>query len=320
MALIPVHFAHKQIAPSACRYQAHVVSTERLQTADLDLLVVLDALLDEEHVGRAAQRLGRTPSAVSRALGRLRDQFDDELLVRTGHGMRPTARAKALEGPLRRWLLDADRLLQPVQAFDPARAHRTFRVCSADYGALVVIEPLFHRLVREYPAIDVDLRPYDATTAQALVAGEIDIVIGPRRPSAAGVIWGELFDEVFVCVVWDEHPVRRLTLRRYLDLPHVLVAPTGKPGSLVDDALARRGEHRRVALRTPSFLGVPGALVGSSCITTLPRRIAEHLAEKHALRLLEPPIELPRFTMCYAWHEVHRSDPAHRWFRQCLSP
>jgi len=296
------------------------MSTERLHTADLDLLVVLDALLEEEHVGRAARRLGRTPSATSRALGRLRTQFDDELLVRTGHGMRPTARALSLQGPLRRWLLDADRLLQPGEDFEPSRAQRTFRVCTADYGALLVVEPFFHRIVRDYPAIDVDLRPFDGHSEPALEAGELDLLIGPRLRSAAGVIWGELFVDDFVCLVWREHPVRRLTLRRYVELPHVLVAPTGRPGSVVDDALARIGERRRVALRTPSFLSVPSALVGSQCVTTLPRRVAEPFAAQYPLRLLEAPLELPRFTMCYAWHEVHRADAGHRWFRTHLLP
>lgn len=292
--------------------------TTRLREADLDLLVVLDALLDEQHVGHAAQRMGLTPSAVSRALGRLRLLFDDELLVRTGHGMLPTARAKALRGPVRRWLLDADRLLQPNASFDPETAQRSFRVATADYGALVIVEPLFHEVVRSYDGIDVDVSPFDAAADHALEAGEVDLVIGPRRPSAVGVIWTELFADDFVCVVWRDHPVKRLTMARYLELPHVLVAPTGRPGGLVDDILAAQGLRRRVALRTPAFLSVPGALVGGPCITTLPRRIAELFASQHPLRILEAPLVLPAFTMCCGWHEVHRHDPAHQWLRQRL--
>jgi DNA-binding transcriptional LysR family regulator len=292
--------------------------TERLRGADLDLLVVLDALLEEENVTAAAHRLALTPSAVSRSLGRLRELFGDELMVRTGRGMRPTARARELEAPLRRLLRDADRLLKP-SAFDPETTARRYRIATADYGAVVLVEPLFHQLQREAPRLDLDLVPFEASGERALETGELDLAIGPRSVQAAGVVWTELFVDDFCCVLDEKHPVRRLTRKRFLELPHVLVAPTGRPGGVVDDLLTAQGVSRRVALRTPSFLSVPGALVGTPCIATLPRRLAEAFVRDHPLRLVKPPLQVPTFTCYLGWHEVHRQDPSHRWLRERLA-
>ncbi|MCA9623132.1 MAG: LysR family transcriptional regulator, partial [Myxococcales bacterium] len=167
------------------------MSLDRLRGLDLDLLVVLAALLETRHVSRAAERLGVTQSAVSRSLGRLRELFDDELLVRTGHGMRATARAEALRAPLGRWLANTEELVRPAEAFDPKVHPRRFRLSTADYGTEVVLRPFLQRIDREGLAVELELVPLTPEDLRALGRGEVDVVLGPRDDAGPGIVWSE---------------------------------------------------------------------------------------------------------------------------------
>ncbi len=282
---------------------------------DLNLLLVLDVLLREESVTRAAARLKVTQSAVSRSLARLRTVFGDDLLLRTGHGMRPTARARELRPRLGAALAGIDHLLAEAPRFVPATARRRFRIAAVDYAHAVLVTPLLRDLSTEAPGLDWELLPAPPDTERDLETGTLDLSLEPRRPSAAGVVWSRLVDERYTCLVWRDHPLRRRDAAAFSRLPHVRVAPWGRPGGPVDAALAAVRDHRRVAVQVSSFLLLPHLLVGTERVATVPGWIAELLAGIHPLRQLEPPLRIPGFTLCLGWHEIHRHDPAHLWVR-----
>ncbi|HVH99597.1 MAG TPA: LysR family transcriptional regulator [Enhygromyxa sp.] len=290
-----------------------------LAAIDLNLLVTLDVLLAEESVTAAARRLRLTQSAVSRSLAKLRELFDDELFVRTGAGMRPTRRALELAAPLRRTLGELGALLEPRERFDPATAQRTFQIASLDYTQLTLLAPWSARLPERAPGINLAVRQLSVQSKRDLEAGTLDVYVSPRVRTAAGVVWTHLHDEDYTCVVWEGHASKRLSLSRYAQLEHILVAPGERPGGIVDRVLAEQGVTRRVSVQVPTFLIVPYLLIDTQRVVTLPRTIAQYFVEHHPLRLLEPPIELPHNSMYLGWHELHRDDPGHAWLRTQLT-
>ena len=290
-----------------------------VHTVDLNLLRALDVLLQEENVTRAAERLHMTQSALSRSLARLRRLFGDELLLRTGRGMRPTSRAVDLRPRLRAALGGVEVLVSETPRFDPALARRRFRLAAVDYAHAVLVGPLLRALAAESPGIDWELLPSPRPADRALDSGELDLSLEPKRPSGVGVVWSKLLEERYTCVLWREHPVRRVDRARFANLQHVMVAPWGRPGGVVDEVLSTGRTRRRIAVQVPTFLLLPHVLVGTERIATVPRRVALLLAGTHPLRLVDPPVRIPGFTLCLAWHEIHRHDPAHAWLRARLA-
>jgi DNA-binding transcriptional LysR family regulator len=293
---------------------------------DLNLLVALDALLVERSVTRAASRTGITQSAMSHALARLRALTEDELLVRGGGGMVPTPRGEALAAPVRRALDEIARALAPPRAFDPRTATLKIRIGTSDYGELVVLPSLVARLLKEAPGVDLRVLPVSMDLQAQLASGAIDLAITPVRPDdeRPGLYAKKLFDERFVCVVREGHPLaarKKMTLARFAAASHALISPGGKEGGFVDDALARLGMQRRVAVAVPHFLVAPHLVAASDLVLTLAARIAELLARPLGLALLAPPPELGLvgFTISALWHERTHTDPAQRWLRSLLA-
>jgi DNA-binding transcriptional LysR family regulator len=290
---------------------------------DLNLVHALDALLSEGHVTRAAARLGITQSAASHALARLRDQLGDLLLVRGARGaMVPTALAERLQPQLRKVLDDLEAVLRG-ETFDPATARRAFHLGGSDYAELVLLPALAARFEKHAPHIDLWVHTFDNDGDGDLVSGKLDVVLHPRRGAAraSGTFERPLLDESFTCIMRHEHPLAggRLTLARYCDASHLMVAPRGTPGSFVDDALAAVGRKRRVALAVPHFLVVPYVVASSDLIATLATRVAELVARTLDLVTMPPPVAVAKFTMAMSWHERNHRDPAHRWFRDQIA-
>ena len=293
-----------------------IMIATHIHALDLNLLVHLDALLAEAHVTRAARRVGLTQSAMSRSLARLRDALGDPLLVRGASGLVPTPRAVALAAPLRQHLGALDALIGDAPAFDPATARRGFTILMADYGALL-LPPLLARIRAEAPGVDVVVLPSVERTGEDLERGEVDLALGPRLPSGAAIVWRRLYHEDFVVIARKGHPKLRrgVDAATFLALGHVSISPSGRPGSPVDDALARRGHTRRIAVRVPSFLVAPMVVASSDLIGLLPRSMALHAARSLPLGLHDAPLPFGGVTLELAWHERHRHDPAHAWFR-----
>jgi DNA-binding transcriptional LysR family regulator len=291
-----------------------------LHAIDLNLLVVLDALLAERHVTRAATRVGLTQSAASHALARLRELLDDPLLVRGPRGaLVRTPRADALAPALHRALEQVREALRGEPSFDPATARRTFRIAASDYAELIVLPPLLERIARLAPAVDVWAVPLRDDPAPDLAAGDVDLSIGVWRARSwpSGFYQRRLFDDRFRVVLRAGHPAaqQRLTLARYVALPHLLIAPRGTAGGYVDDALAEIGQSRRVAAAVPHFLVAPHVIAATDLVVTLAARVAAVVTEPFGLLSLPPPLELPTFTTAMLWHERAHHDAGQHWLR-----
>jgi DNA-binding transcriptional LysR family regulator len=283
---------------------------------DLEVMRCFLHLHRERHLTRAARHAGLSQPAMSRALGRMREAFGDPLFVRTPRGMLPTPRAEALAPEVAAVLAAADALVQPA-SFHPARLERTFTIATNDMIDADLVPRLVDALAREAPGVAIATRPITEPSPDALVSGRIDLLLGVRDMVPADAMAVQLFDDGFVCAVRRDHPRvgKRLTLARFLELPHLQIAPRGEPGGAVDTVLDALGRSRRIVARTHGFLSAPAIVASSDLILTAPTRVLRLLAGPFRLRLLPPPVDVPRFVIWQAWHPRVHKDPAHVWFR-----
>jgi len=290
----------------------------QLQGVDLNLLVVLEALLSERSVTRAGARLGLTASATSHALARLRATFGDELLVRTRGGMIATTRGEQLLAPLRLALRDVAGLLSGPVRFDPKTSRREFVLASTDYIEAVLLPPLLARVSAAAPGVQLRVRPLEPDIATPLETGALTVALGVVFEVSPGLQQQALFSEEMVLVCRKGHPeVRRgIDLATYLRLRHVLVSVRGGTQSVVDEQLAELGHARQIALVVPHFLAAPLIVASSDLVLTTPARLVRRLGPALALRTLAPPLAVPGFTVRQVWHERHQDDPGHLWLRQ----
>ena len=292
------------------------MNATELSGVDLNLLVVLAVLLEEGSVTRAAARLGRTQSAVSHALDRLRSALGDPLFVRSGRDLHPTPRAVALRGPVADVTSRLVDLWVREPPFDPSKSRQRLTISASDYLIGVLIPDLVQRLRSAAPGVNLIVQGPKHRLAERLAKGEIDFGLVVYLEDKASLFTQRLFTDRFVCVVATDHPTVRWRLDRaaYLRLPHALVAPLGTATGHVDRELARTGESRNIAVTFPSFLVAPRALRGTDLVLTIPHRVARLFSEDE-VRILQPPIDLPPITAHLLWHERLSRDPAARWFR-----
>lgn len=291
-----------------------------LRTLDLNLLVTLQALLDEQNVTRAAARLHLAQPTVSVQLARLRTAFNDPLLLPGPRGMRPTARAEALRAPLADALALLERAVAPVQPFDPAHDARVWRVMASDYGASTVLLPFLPHLYAASPAARLAITGLaPAQMVAQCERGDVDLVVHITADAPPQLHHRPLFTERYVLAGRAGHPrlKRRPSLAQFCALDHALVSPDGGGfHGVTDTALARHGVRRNVALSVPHFLFLRNALVRTDLVAMLPERL---VAGDPAFRVVPPPLEIDGFEMVLLWHErVHR-DPAHRWLREQIA-
>ena len=288
-----------------------------IQSVNLNLLVALEALLDERSVTKAAARTGVTQPAMSNTLSQLRALFDDPLFRRGAHGLEPTPRALALAEPVRQGLrLLGTALVTPT--FDARSAERTFVVAASDYVEFVLMPPLMRRLAEEAPAVRIEIRPWGLhEVPPSLARAEADLMLGFYDDVPRGHRHKLLFDEEYTCIVRKEHPrvKKKLTLELYLELEHVLVSQRADSPGSVDRALAAKGKQRRIAARVSHFLMVPMLVARTDLVAAISRRVAEPLARPLGLQMLAPPLSLPRGRIGQVWHEQMEGDPGQRWFR-----
>lgn len=294
---------------------------ENIVGLEVSLLLALDALLRERQVTRAAQRLGLTQSAMSHALRRLRELFGDPLFVRTPRGVLPTPRAAQLAEPLARVLAELERLTARPAAFDPATLTRRMALLTSEYVDVVLLPQLLAQLLHKAPRLDLEVRGTAFELEGALEEGRVDVALGIFPQLSPRVMQQRLFEDRFVCLLRTGHPAARgrLSLSRYAALSHVQIAPRGAPGGPVDEALGKRGLQRRVAVRIGSFLSALQLVARSDLLLTAPERLVRALLGTLPLRVLEPPLELPRFAIYQVWHERRQEDPAHAWLRSVLA-
>jgi len=293
-----------------------------LANFNLNLLVALDALLGERSVSEAAKRTRVTPSAMSHSLAELRGLLDDPLLVRSGRGMVLTPRAEALGPPLRKVLLDARRLLAGGTSFEPATAERRFVIAAPDFLATLLLPPLLEAIAIEAPGIGLEIVPSTRRgNAWLLETGEVDLALGAIVDHSSAIRRMDLCTEGFACAARKGHPNIRgeLDLRAYVETPHLVItlgddaAPTW-----IDQALAKLGKQRRVAVRVRYFMTAPLVIAESDLLLTAPSMLIRYFARLVPLQVLKPPLDLPTYPEEAYWHERFDDEPAHVWLRELV--
>jgi LysR family transcriptional regulator, nod-box dependent transcriptional activator len=292
-----------------------------LHRFDLNLLVTLDALLSEKNVTRAGMRMNLSQSAMSGALARLRDFFQDELLVPMGRRMVLTPLAEDLAQPVSDVLLHVQSTIATTPRFDPARSSRHFSIAVSDYVISVLMVDFLRELTRQSPAITFELRPVGKRATEDLESGELDFLIAPE-PFVSAVHPKEvLFQDTHTCVAWkrNRHLGATISVAQYLSLGHVIVH-VGELGSAnYDERVLRELNYKRnIEIVTPSFDLAPQFVVGTDRIATLATRLARKYARLLPIKLLPVPLAIPPMIEVLQWHRAHDQDPAHKWLRAQL--
>ena len=296
-----------------------IMPPKNLSAIDLNLLVAFDALLAERNVTRAAERIGVSQPALSKALNRLRDIFDDPLFERREGLMQPTPQALKLGQPVRRALDEIRSALAP-RDFDPRRARGTVTLGLVDYYEVLLLPRLLKELRRYAPGIDIAVRPTDRLRVYDQFAkNEIDFAVVPIPESVTELHADPLITEDAVTLMAEDNPLARdFTLERFAAAGHIIVALEGQGVGRIDALLAARGLKRRIALRLPHFASVPFIVGGSDLITTMPRGLGARLGAAAKIISLPPPLPVPPVTVHLAWHPRNAAAPLHRWMRETI--
>ncbi len=297
-------------------------------TLDLNLLRVFDAVMTEQNLTRAANRLAMTQPAVSNAVKRLRDALGDELLIRTAHGVKPTARAESLWPAVRRALADLEEAVAP-RSFELAKANATFRMAMADATAGLLLPPLVRLIESEAPGIDIRMVPLTTREPRPmLLRGDIDLAIG-FFPGVVAQLQGStetpvrherLYAGHYVCVMRKNHPLAdaELTLDRYCDANHLLVSFSGRARGLVDDALVSLNRERRILLTVNQFFTAGKVVAASDLLMVIPYHLIDATGMSDQLIRKSLPFSLPEVHIDMLWHERDARSPGHRWLREQL--
>ena len=286
---------------------------------DLNLLVTLEVLLAEGSVARAARRLGLSPSAMSRALARLRDTTGDPLLVRAGRGLVPTPRALVLRGRVSQLVQEAEAVLRPAEKLDLSKLVRTFTLRTSEGFVENFGADLIARAGREAPGVRLRFVQKADKDAAPLRDGAIDLETGVVEASTAPELRAQaLFRDRFVGVVRDGHPLSRgeITLARYTRGKHVCMARSGHSQAQVDGPLAALGVEREIVTTVGGFSTALALARASDLIASVPERHTGTLrAGMHSFPL---PFSTPEITVSLLWHPRMAGDAAHRWLRGCV--
>lgn len=290
-----------------------------LTSLDLNLLVVLQALLEERHVTRAAEKIGLSQPAMSRALGRLRRLFGDPLLVKTSRGMELTVRAEHLIEPLNRALTEVCRVITNPN-FDPATVKGVLKIAAWDYETATIVPLVVTRLAKEAPHLEVLMIPQQTFSLDKLEQNSVDLMLGAFAEIPAGFHHERIMSDRFISVVRSGHPLLKgeVTPERFITFRHIVVSITGEGLGPVDHGLQKIGLKRHIALRVPNFIAAFLCVSTTDLIATLPYRLATQLAGSVNLQLIEPPVQLGRIRVSQVWHERQHYDPAHIWLRNLV--
>ncbi|HWV39994.1 LysR family transcriptional regulator [Pseudorhodoplanes sp.] len=293
-----------------------------LEKIDLNLLLVFSHLFREKRVLRAAENLGMSQPGVSNALNRLRSILNDELFVRTSHGMEPTAYAMQVAGPIS----DALELIKGTLAvrspFDPATSTRRFTIAMTDIGEIDFLPSLMDSIRRVAPAITINtVRNNAVRLKEELENGQVDLAVGHLPDLQTNIFKRQLTVSQYVCLFRRGHALDKasMTLDEFTAAEHLVVVSAGTGHGLADDEFERRGIARNVKLRIPHFAAVGYLLHETDLITTVPLRLVNRCAGPFELASVPVPFELPAIPIDLFWSARYHRDPANQWIRTMMA-
>ncbi len=303
----------------------------KLGRIDLNLLVFLDVLLRECNVTRAAEQLGITQPAMSNGLKRLRDLFDDPILIRTSEGMTPTERAQALQPMVRAILAEVEKAVQPSTPFDPLTSDRTFRIMASDYMASTLLPKVIAALQEQAPNIVIDLLTPSDVSFQDIEKGKVDMALNRFNHLPQSFHQTTLWRDNFACLMHKDHPYADdFTLENYLNANHIWVSKTNigvgtgmRPEDTtrlgwVDEALAQMDVKRNIKVFTRNYMVASELAAQPGLIATLPRRMAEVYQYDPRLVIRTPPFPLVPIEIKMIWSPLLQHNPGHQWLRRMM--
>ena len=283
---------------------------------DLNLFVVFDAIYTEANLTRAGQIVGITQPAVSNALARLRETFNDPLFVRTAQGMVPTPMAQNIIGPVRNALQLLRVSVQESRTFNPHQANKTYRISMTDLTEQILLPPLFQRLRRLAPTVCIEsFLAKRRETTKELAAGRLDFAVDAPLNTDPQVRHVKLMEDRYVCAMRPGHPMatESISLDQYLSLTHIQISSRRSGLGYVDLALGKMGFQRKIALRSQHYLMATSVVQQTDMVMT----ISERFAKRHQLHYVPVPVaDIPLLESHLYWHESTDQDPANRWMRE----
>ncbi len=299
---------------------------------DLNLLVYLDVLLREGSVTKAANKLSITQPAMSNGLRRLRDLFNDPILVRTSEGMTPTERALQLQPVIRDVLSKLEATIQPETEFEPETSERTFRIMASDYAESTLLMVLLEQLQAQAPHISLDVITPSDVTYHDVEQGKVDMAINRFEELPLSFHQKVVWYDSFSCVVNAKHPfIDSFGKDEYLDSKHIWVSKTGfgvgvgiDPKEIqklgwVDAELQKQGCVRDISVFTRHYHVALQLAKKYNLIATLPSRVAKLYGDDPAVKIIDPPFDVPPIALKMAWSPLLQHDAGHIWLRRLIT-
>jgi len=290
-----------------------------ISRVDLNLFTVFEAIYTEGSVTRASQKLNLTQPAISHALGRLRQMFDDPLFVRQGHTMVSTPLARSIIDPIRRSLRSLEVTLNGVHAFDPATTEKRFNIALRDVLEATILPPLMVHVRQQAPMVDIAAGQVERRELQGELAnGTLDVAIDVLLALPTDVMHTRIYQDSTVVVARKGHPDidGKLDIDTYLKQDHILASSRRRGPGLEDFELSRYGLERRIRLRCQHYFAACRVVSQTDMILTMPGRYARIANEQFGNQILAFPLEMPAFDVFLYWHANVDNDPANRWFRE----
>ena len=289
---------------------------------DLNLYVVFDAIYSEGSITRAASKLNLTQPAVSHALSRLREVYQDALFVRRGNRMVPTPQARSMVQSVREALLQLQTTLTSPQAFDPASTQKQVSLSMRGVAESLLLSELVVHLERLAPLMQLSsVRVQRREMESELAGGRLDFAFDVLLPVGPSIRHRALMDDRFVVVSRKRHPVLKggLNMEKYLSLRHVLVSSRRSGPTVEDFELSRLGYHRNIGMRCQNYFVAWKTIAGSDILLTVPEQYALKNQHYYNLKRWPMPEPLPPLTSYMYWHETVEDDPANKWMREQIT-
>lgn len=293
----------------------------RFKGLDLNLLLAFQVLLEERSVTRAARRLHVSQPAMSSVLGRLREYFQDPILIAHGKRLHPTAHAESLAVPVRELLSGVDGLLATSAAFDPATTRRTFRIVASDYITASLIGPMAGRLAAQAPGVKLEFNLPSEDATRLVLEGKADLLITPREFITSDQPSELLCKEQQVVIGWAQNPLlrRRLTRSAFEQAGHLaVVVGSNRVLSFADRQVERLGLRRTVEITCGCFTMVPWLLCGTQRLALMHERLARQMTAAFPLTSAKVPFAFPVMQEMMQFHRARQQDSGLRWLRTQL--
>jgi|GEM_PF-988486 len=296
------------------------MTASNLEVIDLNLLLALKALLHYRHVTDAAESMGITQSGMSRSLSKLRQILNDELLTRSGKNMRLSVRAENLIAPLDELLENISTFINPPR-FDPKSHDFSIKIAAPDVFSMGILPLLYNELSAQTNSIKIEVVNWGKETQSHLATGELDFAFGGVNDTRADIYKSQLSTSEYVCITRKNHPKinKRISLKKFCTLPHVMMTLEGRGTSVVDDTLSVLGMSRNVTVKVSHFLGAVAVAASSDNLMVISRSLADTVALQFPLDIYELPIDFDMPDFNIYWHLRTHKNPPHQWLRRIIT-